>query len=437
MSAFPSYLEEPVFDPPATPFTRPTAQPTQPPPRKGWEPPAVVSYGADFDVAAIPRRRFLLGGRRSVGEVTIDVGPPGANKSSLLTLDAVSITSGRPTLKDDVHRTGDVLMLIGEDSRRDFEARLAGILQHYGISPADLGGRLHCVYLAEIDPLMYSLAGMARDLTVMNERLLQWIRDFPELVALLIDPIAAWHHVLENDTGAMKVLCTGLRRLAVVGDLHVGFDHHVTKASMVDPEFHVGNLAAARGAFMTGDARWMFTMAKLKPETASSFGIPEDDRKRWRRLDPLKASYGPDDGEARLLYVQSVLIPNGEEVPVLTEGNRDNLQAAAADRRVTAELERTKAIADALTTMLTEKAPRSGDAAAIWLQGHRPELFPGRGGAPLSSRTIRERLPGLIGVGLATVARGRPERIVCRQAGVGHGARWEIAFHQTAMEDAP
>lgn len=92
-----------------------------------WTAPNVTSYGADFDPAKIPLRRWLLGNRRSVGEVTIDAVPPGTNKSTLMLTDAVSIVSGRKILADDVHETSGVLYLAGEDARRDVEARLAGI----------------------------------------------------------------------------------------------------------------------------------------------------------------------------------------------------------------------------------------------------------------------------------------------------------------------
>jgi RecA-family ATPase len=394
-----------------------------------WQPPRVHSYGGRFAPTEIPPRQWLLGHRRAVAEVTADIGPPGVNKSTLLLNDAVAIVTGRPLLADKPHLTGDVLVFAGEDSQRDVEAKLAGILTHYRIQPAELGDRLHVVYLAEVNPRSYSLAQMMESVAVVNHELLEWVRTFPKLVAAFIDPIAAWHSVLENDTGAMKVLCTELRRTAVTGGIHIGFDHHITKATMSDPEGHVGNLAAARGAYITSDARWAFTLAKLRQSTADEFGIPKHEQSRWRRLDPLKASYGPDDAETRLLKVESITIANGEDVAVLSEVNARQIRADAFERKASEQAEQTQALTRALTAMLEEDAPRSAEGAAAWIQSRHPELFPGRG-HPLSTKTIRERLPGLIGRGLNTMHKGRPDRIVCRVSGTGKGARREITFAQ-------
>jgi hypothetical protein len=407
--------------------------PTAKSPGPRWRPPQAYTYGADFNPAAIPHRQWLLGHRRALGEVTVDIGPPGVNKSSLILIDAVAIVTGRTLLADVPYSKGDVLLFAGEDSRRDVEAKLAGILAYYEIPTADLGGRLHVVYLAEVDPLAYSFAQMLESAARINRELLDWIKSFPNLVAALIDPVAAWHLIIENDTSAMKVLCTELRRTAVAGNIHIGFDHHITKATMSDPEGHVGNLAAARGAYIAADARWAFTLAKLRQQTANEFGISAPDQPRYRRLDSLKASYGPDDVETRLLQVRSVTIANGESVAVLSEGDTQLIRAEALEKKVAAQADRKEALTQALTKMLEESTPRSADGAATWLQTHRPELFPGRRGQVLSTRSIRESLPIVIGGGLNTRCRGRPDCIVCRTSGVGKGARWEISFAQIEM----
>jgi hypothetical protein len=378
----------------------------------GWQAPAIATYGASFNASAIPERQWLLGRRRSVGEVTIDAGPPGCNKSTLMLTDAVSIATGRRIL-DYVHRTGSVLFLAGEDARRDVEARLAGILAHYQITPEELGDRLHVVYLAETDILSYSLADMDQDLAMLNEQMLTWLREFPDVIAVFIDPIAAWHRLMENSNEAQRLLASAIRSIAVRGNRHVGFDHHVSKASQLDAEAHVGNLSALRGASdIAAAARWAFTMARITPQTAQAHGIDEVDRKRFRRLDALKASYGPDDEEARLFRVESVRIANGETVGVLVEVDLDSTRAAAVDRKVQAAEETSSKVAAALTRMLAEKRPRSAQQAALWLLRHTPELFLGKGGAPLSEFTLRRKLPALIGAGLETTFEDQPTRIV-------------------------
>ena len=330
-----------------------------------------------------------------------------------------------------MHRTGGVLFLAGEDARRDVEARLAGILAYYHITPSELGDRLHIVYLAETDIVSYSLAEMVDDLAMLNEQMLAWLREFPDVIAVFVDPIAAWHRLMENSNEAQRLLANALRSIAVRGQRHVGFDHHVTKASQLDCEAHIGNLSALRGASdIAAAARWAFTMARITSQTAVAHGIDETDRKRFRRLDALKASYGPDDEETRLFRLESVPIANGETVGVLIELDLDRTRAAAVDRKEQAAEEAITKIVAALTRMLAEKRPRSAQQAALWLLGHCADLFLGKRGAPLSEFTLRRRLPSIIGGGLQTTYEERPTRIVViepEKAGKGFQIDFESA----------
>ncbi len=393
--------------------------------RDAWAAPQVTSYGTSFDPARIPLRRWLLGFRRSIGEVTIDAGPPGVNKSTLMLTDAVAIATGRKILADDVHETGGVLYLAGEDARRDVEARLAGILEHYQIQPAELADRLRVVYLAEVDPISYTLAQMVDDMTALNVQMLGWLRDLPDTVAVFVDPLMAWHRLMENSNEAVQVLSTSLRAIAVQGTRHVGIDHHVTKISMADPEGHVGNLASVRGAgSLIGYTRWAFTLARLNAETAAAHGISEEERPRYRRLDALKTSYGPDGEQMRLLRVESVTIPNGERVPVLVEQDIEAVQAQAKERQTAIAEASRRRLGEALTRMLTESRPRSANAAALWLITRAPELVAGKKGSTLSEFTVRQRLPSMIGTGLPTRYEGRYTRVVIRPAAVnGKGSQ--------------
>ncbi len=401
------------------------APPPEPP---EWTPPKFATYGATFDPASIPLRRWLLGNRRSIGELTVDAGPPGTNKSTLMLTDAVAIVTGHRLLADEVHERGSVLFLAGEDARRDVEARIAGILEFYDIQPAELGDRLHVLYLAEVDAINYTLANMAADMAMLNTNMAGWLREFPDIVAVFVDPLMAWHRLVENSNEALQLLFSALRAVAVQGQRHVGIDHHVTKVTMNDSEGHVNNLAALRGAGVIGaDIRWAFTMAKLNATTAASYGIPEDGRRRYRRLDQLKQSYGPDDDEMRLLRVESVTIANGESVGVLVEQEMDLVRAEGEERKAAIAKAAKERMAEALAKMLTEQRPRSAQGAALWLITHAPELVPGKNGTPLSETTLRSRLPGMIGAGLPTRHEGRFARIVIRPAACnGKGA--EIDF---------
>ena len=389
-----------------------------------WKAPLKYSYGASFDPSKIPLRRWILGNRRALGEVTCDAGPPGVNKSTLQLSDAVQIVTGRKILDDEVHMQGEVLYLAGEDARRDVEARIAGILQRYNIKPAELDDKLHVIYLDELEnPSAYSLAHMEKDLALLNVSMTRWLRELPNVVAIFIDPIVAWHTLIENSNDALPVLMQGMRSMAVRGKRHVGFDHHVTKASMGEnTETHVGNLAALRGAgAIGGGIRWGFTLAKINAETALRFGVLEDDRWQYRRLDPLKASYGPDGGDPRMLKVEGVRIANGEHVGVLVEVDLQQSQFEAIERKKSAEEEWDYQFRGAIVEMLESKGPCSSNEAARWFVARRGILFPNeKTGKPLGFQSIRGKLQALVGEGLDVVMSEkncrRPNRVILRDA---------------------
>lgn len=398
----------------------------------GWEPPALVTYGKGFSATEIPQRQWVIEGEYALGEGTAIVGPPGTNKSTKLLTDAVSIATGQSLLGAKVVKPGEVLLLVGEDSRRDVEARLAAILERNEIPPAKLADRLHVTYQSELDP-GYTLAAMERDVAVLNERMLDWLRERPNLVAVFIDPVSAWHRLIEVDNRALQMLCTAFRRIAAQGHRALAFDHHVNKASMTDPEAHVGNLASVRGGtVLAADMRWGFTLARLRADTAKAYAIPDDERPRFRRLDQLKASYGADDGEPRLLKVESVLIGNGESVGVLTLVDAQAMRDAGADKRIADELKQRQVAAATLAEMLAEKRPRSVSEATTWLVHKAPKLFVSKTGEPMAERTLRRLLPAVIGSGLEVTRSGKPTRIVLQGDGSGNGARYQIDFSDTA-----
>jgi len=183
---------------------------------------------------------------------------------------------------------------------------------------------------------------------------------------------------------------------------------------------HVHNLAALRGAGVIGaSVRWAFTLAKLGVNTTMRFGIPNDERWRYRRLDALKASYGEDDGPPRLLKVEGVRIANGETVGVLAEVDVKRILSDAAERKANAQESWDYEFILALVEMLEQKGPCSQREAAAWLRVHRPQLFPGKSkNEPLAESKIRDRLAVKVGTGLAVTVGQRDTRIVFR-----HGKR--------------
>jgi hypothetical protein len=271
-----------------------------------------------------------------------------------------------------------------------------------------------------------------------------WLKALPDLAAIFIDPMAAWSHVLENSNDALRVLLLGLRNLAVSTRAAVAFDHHINKVSMAeDPETHVHNLAAIRGGtHIAADMRWGFTMAGLSAATAESYGIEREQRRLYRRLDRLKASYGPEgegDEPLALFKVETVRIANGEDVGVLTAVDTAELRSSGEKRQEAKRRAFADGLGASLAAMLDTEGPCSISVAAQWIAGHATNLYVSARGEPLAPTSIRRKLAVDIGEGITEPARNgeRGRRIVMRPSGKGRsGDGLEITFAERAAPKA-
>ena len=403
----------------------------------GWAPPPVRTY-EKLNPAEIPSRPWVIFGRYARGEATAFIGPPGVNKSMQILTDAVQIATGKSFFGERIEVSGDVLLLVGEDAQLDLDMRIAAIAQRYDLKLSEFGHKIHTLSLPEIeDPSRYSLGQMEGDVAVMNQRMLRWLREFPDVVFVGIDPVMTWHQLIENSNPALQVLCNTIKGLATQTKCAYVFDHHINKVSMNgDSEAHVGNLAAIRGGtVIAGAIRWAFTHAKISAATAKTYGIPEEERWLYRRFDYLKASYGPDKSEdpALLFKIEVERLPNRtqDKVAVLTHVDPAALRVQGTARAEQSAKERTEEIGLALAAMLDEKAPRTISNAAKWFCLKAPKLFTNQSGRPLGDRALREKLTQAIGDGITVRGPLGPVRIIAEQAGNGKNAAYQIDFAAT------
>ena len=103
-------------------------------------PPLIEIEWEDGATAAmIPRRRWLVGSFAIRGALTVLVAPPGAGKSTLGIALAVAGVSGRGEIVGEtVHEPIKAWVWNNEDDKLELRRRLAAILQHWNVAPADL-----------------------------------------------------------------------------------------------------------------------------------------------------------------------------------------------------------------------------------------------------------------------------------------------------------
>jgi hypothetical protein len=135
-----------------------------------------------------------------------------------------------------------------------------------------------------------------------------------DLVAL--DPFVKTHNVGENNNDAIDAVAQVLTDMAHKHDIGVDAPHHTSKGQ-VDP----GNAQKGRGASALVDAaRLVYTLAPMSAEEGRMLGIPQEECRRYIRLDSGKVNITPTY-EAKWFKLvgvplgnASALYPNGDNV---------------------------------------------------------------------------------------------------------------------------
>jgi hypothetical protein len=190
-------------------------------------------------------------------------------------------------------------------------------MRHHNVSHADVKGWLFLAALGRKDGKIMEYGGDGRPvagrLIEKIERVL--VERKIDLVAL--DPFVKTHTLEENSNTAMDQVAQALTDLTIKHNIAIDLSHHTRKGT-ADP----GNADSGRGASATKDAgRLVKTLTRMTPEEARLFGISEEQRPFYLRMDNAKVNITPPATAAKWLRLVSVplgnctdLYPNGDEV---------------------------------------------------------------------------------------------------------------------------
>lgn len=263
-----------------------------------------------FAPAQIPPRRFVYGRHAIAGFVSLLVAPGGSGKSALSLVDAVAVASDRELLAGDKPiRTGPVWVHNAEDDRDEMLRRLAALLKHFGMRHADLKGNLILSSGRDVD---IQFARMGRNGPEIVPGVVDAIVERTKAVGatmIVFDPLGAMHTLPENSNEAANLLSAALREIAHRTDAAVIVLHHASKAAAVDMDG--AGAGASRGASAFVDAaRVVRQVVRMTPREAATFGIAEDDRRDYLRVENGKANLARAEN-ARWLRMVDVPLHNG------------------------------------------------------------------------------------------------------------------------------
>src|SRR5262249_8319843 len=147
--------------------------------------------------AQLAVRDWLYGTDYIRGYTSCTVAPGAAGKSSLLTVEALAMATGKPLLGITPPRPLGVFMWNGEDPHEERVRRVMAVMRDYGLTEEDLGGRL---YMASGRELQLKVLNTVNRATQVNSELVEQLTSMLRPIdVLILDPLVAIHNTAEND----------------------------------------------------------------------------------------------------------------------------------------------------------------------------------------------------------------------------------------------
>src|SRR5262249_31041144 len=224
--------------------------------------------------------------------------------------------------------------------RNTMEKRIAAVMRHYGLTPADIGDRLIVIAKGEVK------IKVARQLRTGDvERNEKNIRALTRMVnesradVLSIDSLIRTHKVNENDNSAMQEVIECYEDVAVPGRCAVHLWHHTRK-----PGGEKATIESARGASALIDAcRAVRVMDKMSAKEHEELREIQPDMLppgHYFRTFSGKRSFAPPADQSDWFKIENLTLANSDNVGVVTPWRYPASQEAIAPKDIVAEIGR-------------------------------------------------------------------------------------------------
>ena len=286
------------------------------PPPSVFEQSPAMSWGNAVTPSAIRPRPWLVDRFLMEGAITLLMAAGSAGKSSISLALAAHLALGLDFAGYKAKRPCKSIIYNGEDDIEEQSRRLIAVCMLYGFDYAAVKERILLLSSRELKLDLVSKQGynLNRNDVIVNQ-LTELCKD-PDVGMLVLDPLVKIHKVDENNNVEMDYVMETLTDMARNASIAVLVLHHTVKGSK--QEERIGNADIGRGGTaVVNAARIAFTLLNASQTDAEDYGLQDNERHMWVRLDDAKMNLALASGEATWFHKEGIKIVSNDVVGVL------------------------------------------------------------------------------------------------------------------------
>lgn len=262
------------------------------------------------DPTTIKPREWVYGRSIQRGHLRAVVAQGAAGKTILSVGEALAMVTGRNLLGQEVPGGPKRVWLWNlEDDAEELSRIIQAACKHWGITSADIGGRLFVDSALDGAILKLATSTGAEGFTI-NRPLVDALTDEMKgrgIDYLHVDPFVSSHSANESDNMEIDAIAKEWALVGKNAEAGIGLAHHVSKAGAAE-----ATALSARGAVALVNAcRSVLVLNRMGEDEAKRYGIEEERRRRYFRTYDDKNNRAPPSDASDWFQMLSVSLGNG------------------------------------------------------------------------------------------------------------------------------